>query len=162
MFSARITRASPRPRLSVARSDAPALAPRSVVQAPPLRGHELLPAANLYTETRGWFLPVPSGRAAVHAIAGFCEPPARCRPPLRSAEDPLGPTQASRGANPKASSEDVLCRLLICRVHPILFGRTPESFFRGYPLPFADLSGPPNRLREHARKPVRGKSYAVC
>ena len=90
MFSARITRASPRPRLSVARSDAPALAPRPVDQALPLRGHELLPAANLYTEARGWFLPVPSGRAAVHAIAGSCEPPAQCRPPLRPADDPLG------------------------------------------------------------------------
>ena len=52
--------------------------------------------------------------------------------------------------------------MLICRVHPILFGRTPESFFRGCPMPFADFSGPPNRLREHARKLFRGKSYAVC
>ena len=90
MFSARITRASPRPRLPVARSEAPALAPRSVVQALPIRRRELLPAANLYTETRGRFLPAPSGRAAVHAIAGFCEPPAQCRPPLRPADDPLG------------------------------------------------------------------------
>ena len=44
----------------------------------------------IYTQTRRWFLPVPSGRAAVHAIAGSCEPPAQCRPPLRPADDPLG------------------------------------------------------------------------
>ena len=148
MFSARITRASPRPRLSVARSDAPALAPRPVDQALPLRGHELLPAANLYTETRGWFLPVPSGRAAVHAIAGFCEPPAQCRPPLRPADDPLG--------------WGVLCRLLIFRVRPLVFGSPPESLFGGSLMPFAHFSGPHNRLRERTRKLFRGMSCAVC
>ena len=56
VFRARRTRAAPRPRLSVARPDALALAPRSVVQALPLRGHELLSAANLCADPRRWFL----------------------------------------------------------------------------------------------------------
>ena len=90
VFRARRTRATPRPRLSVARPDALALAPRSVVQALPPRGHELLSAANLCADPRRWFLSVPSGRAAVLQNTRSCEPPAHCRPPLRPAKEPLG------------------------------------------------------------------------
>ena len=53
-------------------------------------------------------------------------------------------------------------RLLIFRDHPIFFGSKTEGFFGGSLMPFADLSGPPNSLREDARKLFQGMSYAVC
>ncbi len=61
----------------------------SVVQSLPFAATSSCPP-QIYPQTRRRFLPAPSGRAAVHAIAGSCEPPAQCRPPLRPADDPLG------------------------------------------------------------------------
>ena len=46
------------------------------------------------------------------------------------------------GSEPESFSGEVLCRLLIFRVHPIVFGSEPDSFFGGSPMPFAYFSGP--------------------
>ena len=72
----------------------------------------------------------------------------------------FGPAQSSSGARPKAFSGEVLCRLLIFRVHPSVSASQPERFFGGSPMPFPHFSG--RTFSECSRKLLRGKSYAVC
>ena len=102
-------------------------------------------------------------------FADFSGPPQRLGEPTRkiilrrsyAVSSFVGPAQSSSGASPQAFSREVLCRVLICRVHSSVSGSHPASFFGGSPMPFPHFSGPPSRIRERARKLFQGKSKAV-
>ena len=106
-------------------------------------------------------------------LSGSGAPPSRQRTPVRrkSIHRPAGglfPSLQGRvhpivfGSTPERFFGGCPMPFAHFRVHPIVFGSEPESFFGGSPMPFVHFSGPPNRLRERTRKFFRRKSYAVC